>query len=94
MHFAKTSAAVHFSWVTAHLYEEQIFIGVIAVTKACCELVFQSGTGQWEMHFAETSAAVHFSWVTAHLFEEQTSIGVNVVAKACCELVFQSSTEQ
>jgi len=33
MHFAQTSAAVHF----CRLYEEQISIGVIAVTQACCE---------------------------------------------------------
>ena len=82
MHFALTSTAVHLSWVTAHLYEEQISIGVIAVTKACCGLVFQRSTEQWELHFAQTSAAVHFSWVTAHLYEEQTSIGVIAVTKA------------
>jgi len=33
MHFALTSAAVHFCGLTAHLYEEQISIGEIAVTK-------------------------------------------------------------
>ena len=71
---------MHFSWVTAHLYEEQIYIGVIAVTKACCELVFQSSTEQWGMHFVQTIAAVHLSRVTAHLYGEQISIGVFVVA--------------
>ena len=30
--FAQTSAAVHFCWLTAHMYEEQISTGVIAVT--------------------------------------------------------------
>ena len=38
------SAAVHLSWFTAQLYEEQISIGVIAVTQACCEPVLQSST--------------------------------------------------
>jgi len=28
------------SWPTAHLYEEQISVGAIAVTQACCEPVF------------------------------------------------------
>ncbi len=71
MHFALTSAAVHLSWVSAGLYEEQIVIGVIAVTQACCEPVLHSSTEQWGMHFALTSAAVHFCWLTAHLCEEQ-----------------------
>ena len=42
--FAQTSAAEHWCWVTAHLYEQQIFIGAIAVPQACCELVLQSST--------------------------------------------------
>ncbi len=61
MHLAQTSVAVHLSWPTAHLYEEQISIGAIAVTQACCEPVLQSTTEQWEMHFALISAAVHLS---------------------------------
>ena len=67
MHFAQTSGAGHLSWLTAHLYEEQICIGAIAVTQACCEPVLQSTTEQWGMHIAQTSAAVHLSWLTAHL---------------------------
>ncbi len=39
MYFALTSAAVQFCGLTAHLYGEQISIGVIAVTQACCEPV-------------------------------------------------------
>ena len=39
MHSALTSAAVHECWVDAHLYGEQISIGVIAVTQTCCEHV-------------------------------------------------------
>ena len=86
VHFAQSSAAVHFCWITAHLYEEQICIGVIAC-KASCEPVLQNSTGQWEMHFAKTNAAVHWWWVTAHLHEQQSSISVTAVAQACCEPV-------
>ena len=93
MHFAQTSAAVHVSWLTAHLYEEQISIGVIAVTQTCCEPVLQSSTEQWGMHFAQISAAVHSSWLTAHLYEGQVFTGVIAKTQACCELVLQSSTE-
>ncbi len=30
LHFALSSAALHWCWVTAHLYEEQISTGVVA----------------------------------------------------------------
>ena len=93
MHFAQISAAVHSCWLTAHLYEEQISIGVIAVTQTCCEPVLQSSTEQWGMHFAQISAAVHSSWLTAHLYEGQVFTGVIAKTQACCELVLQSSTE-
>ncbi len=93
MHFAQTLAAVHFCWLTTHLYEEQISTGVVAVTQACCEPVLQSTTEQWGMHFAQTSAAVHFCWLTAHLYEEQISTGVIAVTQACCEPVLQSTTD-
>ncbi len=46
MHIAQISAAVHFCWLSAHLYEEQISVGAIAVTQACCEPVLQSSTEQ------------------------------------------------
>ena len=94
MHFAQTSAALHFCWFTAYLYEEQISIGVVALTQACCEPVLQSSTEQWRLHLALNSAALHFCWLTAHLYKEQISIGVIAVTQACCELVLQSSTEQ
>ena len=90
--FCLAHAAVHLSWFFAHLYDEQISIGVIAVTQACCEPVLQSNTEQWGMHFALPSAAVHLSWFTAHLYEEQISIGVIAVTQACCEPVLQSTT--
>ncbi len=82
MHFALIIAAVHFCWLTAHLYEEQTSIGVIAGRQACCEPVLPSTSQQWGMQFAQTSAAVHLSWLTAHLYEEQFSIGVYVVTQA------------
>ena len=40
--FALTSAAVHWSCITAHLYEWQISIGVIAVAQTSCESSLQS----------------------------------------------------
>ena len=46
MHFALTSAALHFCCLTAHLYAEQIFTDVAAVTQTCCEPVLQSNTDQ------------------------------------------------
>ena len=70
MHFTKTSAAVQDCWVIAHLYEQQIFIGAIAVTQGYCEPDLQSSTEQWGVHFALTSAAVQGCWVTAHLYEQ------------------------
>ena len=50
--FALNSAAVHWHCITAHLYKEQISIGVSAVAKSCCEPVLQSTTEQWGVHFA------------------------------------------
>ena len=79
-----TSAAVHWCWLTAHLYDEQICIGVNTVTKASCEPVMQSSTEHWGNHFALSSAAVHWCWFTAHLYEEQICIGVTTVAR--CKL--------
>ncbi len=94
MHLAKTSAAEHCCWVTAHLYEQQIFVSVTAVTQACCEPALQSSTGQWGMHLAKTSAAEHCCCVTAQLYEQQIFIGVTAVTQACCEPVLQSSPGQ
>ena len=91
MHFAQTSAAVHFCSFTAHLYEEQISIGVIAVTQACCEPVVQSSCEQWTLHIAQTSAPMHFCWLAAHLYEEEISIGVIAETQACCAPVLQNS---
>ncbi len=79
---------------TAELYEEQTFIGVIAVAKACCQALLQSSTEQWKLYFSKGSAAVYWCWVSVELYEEQNFIGVIAVAKACCQALLQSSTEQ
>ena len=94
VHFAKTSAAVHCWWISAHLYEQQIFIGAIAVTQGCCEPVLKSSPEQCGMHFAKTSAAVHWWRVTAHLYQQQIFIGVIAVTQGCCQPVLHSRTEQ
>ncbi len=91
---ALTSAGVHWSCINAHLDEQQISIGVIALAQACCEPVLQSSTEQWGSYSALTSAAVHWSCINPHLYEQQVSIGVIAVAQACCEPVLRSSTEQ
>jgi len=61
------------------MYEQQISLGVIAVSRACCEPVLQSSTELWGLHFALNLAAVHWCWVTAHLYEEQIFTGVTAV---------------
>ncbi len=68
MQFALPSAAVQCCCVTANLYEEQVSVGVIAVTQVSCEAVLQSSTEQRGMQFALPSAAVHCCCVTAHLY--------------------------
>jgi len=75
------------------LYEEQISIGVFAVTQACCQHGMPSSTEQWGSYFALTSAAVHWCCITAELYEEQIPIGVFAGTQGCCELVLQSCTE-
>ncbi len=79
--------------VTERMYEEQIFIGVIAVIQACCKPVLQSSTEHWGMHFAENCVAMPWLWVTEHLYEEQIFMGVVAMIQACCKPVLQSSTE-
>ncbi len=76
MLFAKNSVAVHWCWVTAHLYEEQISMSIIALTYTCCGPDLHSSPEQWGLLFAKNGVAVHWCWVTAHLYEEQISMGV------------------
>ncbi len=94
MHVTEISVAVHWWWVTAHLYEQQIFIGVIAVTQGCCRPVLKSSTQQWSVHSAKISVALHWWWVTADLYGQQIFIGVIAVTQGCCQPVLHSRTEQ
>jgi len=59
---------MHRCWVTAHLYGEQMFIGVIALTQPCCGPVLHSSNEQYRMRFAQSIVAAHWCWVTAHLY--------------------------
>ena len=45
--------------VTAQLYEQQVFIGVFAVTQACWRPVLHSSTGQWGVHSAKNRTRMH-----------------------------------
>jgi len=69
MQFALTSVAVSWCCVTTDLYVQQIVIGLIAVTQACCQAVLHSSTEQWGMHFALTSGVMN--WVTADLYVDK-----------------------
>ena len=89
---AKSSLALHCCWATAHLYQQQISIGVFAVSQACCQLVLHSSTEQGAI--AKSSMALHCCWVTAHLYQQQISLGVFAVAQACCQPLLHSRTEQ
>jgi len=46
---------VHQSWVTAHLYGEKIFIGVLAVTQGFWQRILLSSSEQWGVLFAVSS---------------------------------------
>ncbi len=94
MHFAKNSVAVHWFCITADLYEQQIIIGVNAVSQGCCQPVLQSSIVQWRMHFAKNTAAVHWFCIPADLCEQQIIIGVIAVSQGCCQSVLQSSIVQ
>ena len=87
----KSSVALHCCWVTAHLYQQPISLGVFAVAQACCQPLFHSSTEQGAI--AKSSLALHCCWATAHLYQQQISIGVFAVAQACCQPGLHSSTE-
>ncbi len=70
---------MHWCWVTAHMYEQHISIGVTAVAQGCYEPVLQSITEQWGLHVALKRAAMHWCWVTASMYEDKMSIGVFAV---------------
>jgi len=50
MHFAQTSAAVHLSWLTAHLYEEQCLLTMTHITSS----------SRWN-HEGIQNSHIHFS---------------------------------
>ncbi len=66
---------MHWCWVSAHMCEQHISIGVTAVAQGCCEPVLQSNTEQWGLHVALKRAAMHRCWVTAHICEKHISVG-------------------
>ena len=94
MQFAKASVAVPWCRVNAHFHEEQVSLGVTAVTQACCELALQNNSDQWGSGSALTSDAVLWCRVNAHLYEDQVSLGVTAETQACCELALQSNSDQ
>ena len=77
--FAQTSVAVHFCWLTAHMYEDQISTGVIAVTHNPAVCLFCLAALNGGKCICPSSIAVHFCWLTAYLYEDQISIGVIAV---------------
>ena len=88
MNFALKSAAVHDCLVAVHLYVQQTFISVLAVTQECCQQGLHSSTEQQGLHFALNSAAVDESVVTVNLYVQQTFIGVIAVTQGCCQQGF------
>ncbi len=93
MLFAKTTAAVHWDCIIADLDEQEILIGVTAVSESCCQPVLQSSLEQWGVQFAKNSAAVHWVCITANQYERETFIGVTAVSQRCCQPVLHSSNE-
>ncbi len=54
MLFAKTTAAVHWICIIADLDEQEILIGVTALSQGCCQPVLQSSLEQWEYDLPRT----------------------------------------
>ncbi len=93
MYFAKISAAVHFVCIIADLDEQQILIGVTAVSQGCHQPDLHSNIEQQRTLFAKISAAVHFVCIIADLDEQQILIGVTAVSQGCHQPVLHSSIE-
>jgi len=55
--FALTSVAMNWFCITLHLYEQQIFIGVVAAAQSCCEPVSQSNAELLGSYFARNNAS-------------------------------------
>ena len=94
MLFAKISAAVHFVCIIADLDEQQILIGVTAVSQGCYQPDLHSSIEQWKMYFAKNSAAVHWVRIIADLDEQQILIGVTAVSQGCYQPDLHSNIEQ
>ncbi len=94
MLFAKTTAAVHWDCIIADLDEQEILIGVTAVSESCCQPVLQSSLEQWGVQFAKNSAAVHWVRIIADLDEQQILIGVTAVSQGCYQPDLHSNIEQ
>jgi len=94
LQFAGINVAVHWWWVTAHLYGEQSSTGAFAVPQSWCQPGLQSSTEQWVLQFAGINVAVHWCWVTAHLYGKPISTGVLAVPQGCFQPGLQSSTGQ
>ena len=94
MLFAKISAAVHFVCIIADLDEQEILIGVTAVSQSCCQPVLQSSLEQWGVRFAKNSAAVHWVCITADQYERESFIGVTAVSQGCHQPDLHSNIEQ
>ena len=76
---------MHWNLVIAHLYPEQICIGLIAVAQDSCQLCLHSSAEQ-HGHFALKPAAEHSCLVIVHRCPEQICIGVIAVAQESCQL--------
>ena len=94
MLFAKISAAVHFVCIIADLDEQEILIGVTAMSQSCCQPVLQSSLEQWGVRFAKNSAAVHWVCITADQYERESFIGVTAVSQGCHQPDLHSNIEQ
>ena len=69
--YAQTNITVHFCWLTAYLYEDQISTGVIAVTHKPVVSLFCLAALKCGKYICPSSIAVHFCWLTAYLYEDQ-----------------------
>ncbi len=94
MLFAKISAAVHFVCIIADLDEQQVLIGVTAVSQGCHQPDLHSNIEQQRTLFAKISAAVHFVCIIADLDEQQILIGVTAVSHGCHQPDLHSNIEQ
>ncbi len=94
MYFAKNSAAVHWVRIIADLDEQQILIGVTAVSQGCYQPDLHSKIEQQRMLFAKTTAAVHWDCIIADLDEQEILIGVTAVSHGCHQPDLHSNIEQ